>query len=1245
MKQRTKRVVTAWIMTLLMVLSVVVIPGGVAKADSNDANVEFYDAVLDVSDTDNKTLVVTIDGKQIKVQLGKKNNNGQFEPITFGGKNVNDRYEVSCQNVTDYYLYIDNSSNANYSMKVANYDESVDNSGYFQFKNAGSAGVISVQFFGQNNGGGNDNPNQNNPGKLSFLCQGFILTGGDIYYKLGDATDFTKVSPTQDNSNYEDVDLSNATSITLRFVANNGFKLDDTRGITLRVNGGSEYAQNGSNITSFTSKDGYTFTDLTFNGKVNTANASYQLEFGWENGNGGGPAPDTKTNISIRKGTVTTEIVNDGELVENVGEAYFLTEVGTGEYDEEGNEITKIAFSPKYNRAYEGIGLQQGQHGYVLIIDGFEDADAELIINGNGVSIESAGTNSFKSIVLGERTNLEVRPGSSLPSDNENNNQEPYDWDAHQNEPTTTVKLNVGVYSEGGTADRFALRDDVKLIIGKDGKVEDAFKDINTVELYNYDFHKHGNYDNNEIYATNAFANVGVVECYYSYTKITAINLFSGSVTTYDGPNEIVLKGTFEVFQEAQLTYNKDIAIQEGAKIIDRYYDHYPDNSKPFEGETKNAGIIAFDEEDEKGLFVQTIDLTTIAKADMTSESVTDNDHFYTIKKNQDDSIRTITSTDPIIYSVMYKVDQNLDEKTLQYKDEQGNDKEIKLTNGNCGQVEMKDFTKGYYVKDGSHGKFEAWIAADQEVTVVLMPDAGYQYVGNTLNINGTVITGIAPSNEVGHYTFSMIRSAGHISAGFIKTEDVIKVNDDLDLGAKLNAEEGAIKNGNAKLEVEKYKGDEEEQQKVFNEIGDCIDSQFVDISLSEYVVQNYVEGAADQQAWETKQSELDAPVNITLEMLDGADNNANVTYDVARVHYKDGEQEPEITVLDTTYDKDDNSVSFATDKFSTYVIVKRSLGQFDDEVNKVAVLISETLLPIDATKITADDEAKVKTARAAFDKLTPEQQTKVDKDCVDKLLELEKAIAAKKAEADKPAPVTPAPVTPTPSEVGTTVTDKTNSNSSYVVSEKATGTDGVGEATYTGENAGSTAAKVTIPDTFTGSDGVTYAVTKVEDGALKNNTSVTEVTVGDNVEEIGTGAFQNASNLTTVKLGKKVKKVGKNAFNGCKKLKTFKTNGTELTTVEEAAFKNDTSLASVDFSKSKIKKFGKNAFYGCKKLSKLKFNGNYVTKAEKGAFGGIKKNAVFTICAKNKTKYNKVKKLFKKAGASKAKFKFKKQK
>ncbi|MEE3393035.1 MAG: leucine-rich repeat domain-containing protein [Lachnospiraceae bacterium] len=90
------------------------------------------------------------------------------------------------------------------------------------------------------------------------------------------------------------------------------------------------------------------------------------------------------------------------------------------------------------------------------------------------------------------------------------------------------------------------------------------------------------------------------------------------------------------------------------------------------------------------------------------------------------------------------------------------------------------------------------------------------------------------------------------------------------------------------------------------------------------------------------------------------------------------------------------------------------------------------------------------------------------------------------------------------------------------------------------------------------------------------------------------------------------------------------------VTKIAASAFKGNKNLKEVTVGKN-VTEIGANTFSGCKSLKKVTLKGTSLTKVGKNAFKGTAKKIKITVPEKAKLK--KLKKLFKKAGAKKAKF------
>ena len=190
-------------------------------------------------------------------------------------------------------------------------------------------------------------------------------------------------------------------------------------------------------------------------------------------------------------------------------------------------------------------------------------------------------------------------------------------------------------------------------------------------------------------------------------------------------------------------------------------------------------------------------------------------------------------------------------------------------------------------------------------------------------------------------------------------------------------------------------------------------------------------------------------------------------------------------------------------------------------------------------------------------------------------------------------------------------------------------------EATVVGCVSGTT--DIDIPDVLSvwnedSEDYDDYNVVAVADNAFQNNTTITDVTIGDNVTEIGDYAFSGCTGITSVTFGSGITTIGDYAFNGCANMSgdlsdlpdgiesigqyafngcaemsgdldfsdtgfseitsigshTFTGTGITSVTLTEtitelgdAAFQNCTSISSITLN-SDITTFGANVFSGC---------------------------------------------------------------
>jgi hypothetical protein len=121
----------------------------------------------------------------------------------------------------------------------------------------------------------------------------------------------------------------------------------------------------------------------------------------------------------------------------------------------------------------------------------------------------------------------------------------------------------------------------------------------------------------------------------------------------------------------------------------------------------------------------------------------------------------------------------------------------------------------------------------------------------------------------------------------------------------------------------------------------------------------------------------------------------------------------------------------------------------------------------------------------------------------------------------------------------------------------------------------------VTIPDTITG-----LPVTSIGDSAFSGCTSLTSVTIPDNVMTIGMWAFSECTNVTNFDIGNSVTGIGYGAFEYCTSL-TRVTIPDNVMTIGMWAFSECTNVTNVSIGNS-VTSIGDGAFSGCSRLTSI---------------------------------------------------------
>lgn len=212
-------------------------------------------------------------------------------------------------------------------------------------------------------------------------------------------------------------------------------------------------------------------------------------------------------------------------------------------------------------------------------------------------------------------------------------------------------------------------------------------------------------------------------------------------------------------------------------------------------------------------------------------------------------------------------------------------------------QLEKDNFAANPGNKDGGH--FAA--APGAKITIKLTPDYGYQLSGVQLNGGAT----LEAQKDVSTFTFTMPDTSIHFKGIFTKSEDAVVTTGNTVINAAIANGANAANSGNLELKVSDNADYNTAAATAL--VSDAVAAEAVDLSL------NQVVSKGNGTNWETGITEFEKPITLSLALKD---YDANYDYTVVRNH------NGKLTALDTT--AINGTVSFATNQFSTYVIVKK---------------------------------------------------------------------------------------------------------------------------------------------------------------------------------------------------------------------------------------------------------------------------------------------------------------------------------
>lgn len=226
---------------------------------------------------------------------------------------------------------------------------------------------------------------------------------------------------------------------------------------------------------------------------------------------------------------------------------------------------------------------------------------------------------------------------------------------------------------------------------------------------------------------------------------------------------------------------------------------------------------------------------------------------------------------------------------------EHGTAEIIKINGQDVSQMTFSNFANNPGDKSGGH----LAVKRDDVVTIKLIPDYGYQLSG--ASINGVTL---APQTEVSTFTFKMPDTNVHFKGIFTQTSDEIKKSGSKVSYASVENGANAAPSGNLRLTVE---DSDANTTNALAQVANAVSAEAVNLTLDQIV------SKGNGNSWETPVTQFSQPVKMKLKV---ADYDTAAGYEVVREHNGN------LTKL-TTSVSEDGTLTFETNQFSTYFIVK----------------------------------------------------------------------------------------------------------------------------------------------------------------------------------------------------------------------------------------------------------------------------------------------------------------------------------
>ena len=227
------------------------------------------------------------------------------------------------------------------------------------------------------------------------------------------------------------------------------------------------------------------------------------------------------------------------------------------------------------------------------------------------------------------------------------------------------------------------------------------------------------------------------------------------------------------------------------------------------------------------------------------------------------------------------------------------------------------------------------------KVTMTILPARGYQLLAKTICDGAISLIAVDDDEKIGQYTFDMPADGLALDCGFSAANDVVVIDEVKDItSGSISSADAAVQNGTLELDLQAI--DDAEEKKKFDA---KVPSGNSVIGYYDAVLSNTVNQGSTEDTWDTVLEETANPITITLALSDSAIGGATQFYVIR-------ESSGQYQQAAVNYDAATKSISFQTNKFSSYALVRGAPAQSSEPATTPKTGDAERTIPLVFTSL-----------------------------------------------------------------------------------------------------------------------------------------------------------------------------------------------------------------------------------------------------------------------------------------------------